>query len=63
MFRGFLDGFSHLNDDLETIFSSGLDSNCNYYMKLALSDIHKLMTKYKNEMKSVSLSMLKNNNY
>jgi len=59
MFKGFLDGFCYINDDLETIFSNGLDFNCNYYIKLALSDIHNLMTMYKNENKNVSLSMLK----
>jgi len=47
-----------MNDDLETIFSNGLDSNCNYNIKLALSDIHNLMTKYKNEKKNILSSML-----
>lgn len=58
MFKGFLECFRFINDDLEIIFSNGLDSNCNYNMKLALSDIHNLMTEYKNEKKSVLLSML-----
>lgn len=59
MFKGFQEGFILINNDLETIFSSGLDSNCNYYIKLALSDIHNLLTMYKNEQKIISLSMLK----
>lgn len=59
MFKGFQEGFIFINNDLETIFSSGLDSNCNYYIKLALSDIHNLLTIYKNEQKNISLSMLK----
>ncbi|VVC42257.1 Zinc finger, HIT-type [Cinara cedri] len=50
MFKGFI-GFSLINDDLETIFSNGLDSNCNYNIKLVLSDMHNLMNKYKNEKK------------
>jgi len=58
MFKGFLDGFSHIKDDLETIFSNSLNSNGNYYLKLALSDIHNLMIKFKQENKSVSSSML-----
>ncbi|KAL4112919.1 hypothetical protein QTP88_016634 [Uroleucon formosanum] len=55
MFKGFQEGFILINNDLETIFSSGLDSNCNYYIKLALSDIHNLLTIYKNEQKNISL--------
>lgn len=58
MFKGFQDGFSFINDDLETIFSNGLDSKSNFNIKLALSDIYNLMNKYKNENKNVSLSML-----
>lgn len=58
MFKGFHDGFSLVNDDLETIFSNGLDSNCNYNIKLVLSDIHNLMTKYKNEKKNILSSVL-----
>lgn len=59
MFKGFQEGFHLINDDLETLFTNGFDSNCNYNIKLALSDIHNLMTKYKNEEKNVSMSMLK----
>lgn len=59
MFKGFQEGFILINNDLETIFSNGLDSNCNYNIKLALSDIHNLLTMYKNEQKNISLSMLK----
>lgn len=58
MFKGFQDGFSLINDDLETIFSNGLDSNCNYNIKLALSDIHNLMTEYKKEKKNVIISSI-----
>jgi len=61
MFKGFQEGFNLINNDLETIFSNGLDSNCNYNIKIALSDIHNLLTMYKNDQKNVSLSMLKNN--
>lgn len=57
MFKGFLGGFCFISDDLEIIFSSGLDLNCNYNIKLALSDVYNLMTEYKNEKKNVSLSM------
>lgn len=61
MFKGFQEGFRLINDDLETLFSNGFDSDCNNYnIKLALSDIHNLMTKYKNEEKNVSKRMLKN---
>lgn len=60
MFKGFQEGFILINNDLETIFNNGLDSNCNYNIKLALSDIHNLMTMYKNHEKTISLSMLKN---
>lgn len=60
MFKGSQESFSCINDDLEIIFSNGLDSNYNYYIKLALSDIYNLMTKYKNEKKKISSSMLKN---
>lgn len=62
MFKGFL-GFSLINDDLETIFKNSLDSNCNYNIKLVLSDMHYLMNEYKNEKKKVVLSMLNNNNF
>lgn len=48
-----------MNGDLETIFSNGLNSNCNYNVKLALSDIYNLMIEYKNEKKKVFSSMLK----
>jgi len=61
MFKGFQEGFNLINNDLEIIFSNGLDSNCNYNIKIALSDIHNLLTMYKNDQKTVSLSMLKNN--
>lgn len=61
MFKGFQEGFNFINNDLETIFSNGLDSNCNYNIKIALSDIHNLLKMYKNDQKTVSLSMLKNN--
>lgn len=54
MFKGF-QGFSFINDDLETIFNNGLNSN--YNIKLALSDIQNLLTEYKNEKKNISLSM------
>lgn len=56
MFKGFQDGFNIINDDLETIFSYGLDSKSNFNTKLALSDVYNLMNKYKNEHKNVSLS-------
>lgn len=59
MFKGFQEGFRLINDDLETIFNSDLDSNCNYNILLALSDIHGLMTEYKNKNKNEALSMLK----
>lgn len=59
MFKGFQEGFRLINDDLETIFNSDLDSNCNYNILLALSDIHSLMTEYKNKNKNEALSMLK----
>lgn len=62
MFKGFF-GFNLINDDLETIFNNSLDSNCNYNIKLVLSDIHHLMNEYKNEKKKVVLSMLNNKNF
>lgn len=59
MFKGFKESFSLINDDLETILSNGLNSDCNYNLKLALSDIYNLMIYYKNEKKIISSSMLK----
>lgn len=61
MFKGFKESFSLINDDLETILSNGLNADCNYNLKLALSDIHNLMNNYKNEKKSIPSSMLKAN--
>jgi len=61
MFKGFQEDIKLINNDLETIFSNGLDSNCNHNIKLALSDIHNLLTMYKNEQKNISSSMIKNN--
>lgn len=58
MFKGLFEGFHFINDDLEIILSNDLDSNCNYNMKLALSDVHNLMTEYKIEKKCLLLSML-----
>jgi len=59
MFKGFKEGFNLINNDLEIIFSNGLDSNCNYNIKLTLSDIHNLMTEYKNEKKQIPSSTFK----
>lgn len=61
MFKGFQEGISLIKYDLETILSNGLDSDCHYNLKLALSDVHNLMTNYKNEKKSIPSSMLKTN--
>lgn len=61
MFKGFQESFSLINDDLETILSNGLNSDYNYNLKLALSDIYNLMVNYKNEKKNVPSSMLKTN--
>lgn len=58
MFKGFQESFKLLNYDLETIFNNGLDSNCNYNILLALSDIHNLITEYKIKNQNDSLSML-----
>lgn len=59
MFKEFQEGFSIMHDDLETIFNNGSNSNCNYNVKLALSDIYNLMIEYKNEKKKVVSSMFK----
>lgn len=59
MFKGFQESFSLINDDLETILSNGSNSDCNYNLKLALSDIYDLMINYKNEKKSIPSSMFK----
>lgn len=59
MFKEFQEGFGIMNGDLETIFSNGLNSTCNYNVKLALSDIYNLMIEYKNEKKKVFSSMFK----
>lgn len=60
MFKGVQESVNLINTDLEIIFSSGLSSNCNYNIQLALSDIYSLMTEYKTNEKNVSSSMYKN---
>jgi hypothetical protein len=59
MFKGFQESFRLIKYDLETIFNNDLDSNSNYNILLALSDIHSLMTEYKNKNKNNLSSMLK----
>lgn len=61
MFKGVQDNFNQISDDLETIFNNDLESSCSYNTKLALSDLHNLMTEYKNEQKHVVSSMTKRN--
>lgn len=58
MFKGLEKDFCLIKEDLETIFSNGIDSNCNYNIKLALSDIHNLLNDYKNEKKKNTLSKI-----
>ncbi|XP_050433857.1 zinc finger HIT domain-containing protein 2 isoform X2 [Adelges cooleyi] len=59
MFKDSEGSFNLITEDLEAIFNNGLQSNCNHNVKLALSDLHRLLSDFKNHNKYNSKDKVK----